>query len=214
MSSVGTPNAGAVADVLHDLGQPLAAIRALATPPITRATAAGQDREALDRLRRIAELADWMSDLLGRGSMLVADEPGRADAAEVIADVVDAAAASFQGEIRYRRSAPAPVPVDPVELRRAFGNVVDNAIRAAGPHGLVEVRLRRARGRLLVEVRDDGPGFGKLEPRSGRGLAVTQAVLGRCGGILRIAGGRSGGSVVRLEIPLARGHVPAAGRRA
>lgn len=210
-----TSDAGGVADVLHDLRQPLAAIRAPAATPLSLATADRQDQDALDRLRRIAELADWMSELLGQGRMMeLANEPiGYADAADVIADVLVTAAAAFQGEIRYRRSAPAPVPVDPVELRRAFGNVVDHAMWAAGPHGRVEVRVHRTRGRLRVEVHDDGPGFGRVAPRSRRGLAVTGAVLDRCGGSLQIASGRSGGSVVRLEIPLAGGNVSAAARR-
>jgi len=83
--------------VLHDLGQPLAAIRALAATPLSLATADRQNQDALDRLRRITELADWMSELLGRGRMTeFANEPtGYADAAGVIADVLVSAAAAF-----------------------------------------------------------------------------------------------------------------------
>jgi two-component system sensor histidine kinase TctE len=207
--SDGDPAGPAVADVLHDLGQPLAAIRALTATPLPGRREAHQE-EAGERLRQIGELAEWMAKLLRRGSESVADAPARADAAAVIGDLLAVAAASFEGTLRYRRlSSPAPVPVDPTELRRAFGNVLDNALRAAGPRGRVEVRLRRVRDRVRVEVEDNGPGFGRVPSRTGRGLAVTQSVLDRCDGVLEIAGSRSGGSLVRLELPLAGSDVPA-----
>jgi signal transduction histidine kinase len=204
----GSAAAAAVAELLHDLSQPLSAIRVLTATPLACDAAEGRDREAKERLRQIGELADWMHDLLGQGSKgVLGSEPVEwANAADVIADVLVAAAASFQGEIRYRPCAPAMVPVGPVKLRRALGNVVDNAMRAAGPHGRVEVRVRLIRSRLRLEVIDDGPGFGHVAPRSGRGLATTQAVLDHCGGTLQIVSRRPGGSIVRLEIPLAGRH--------
>jgi C4-dicarboxylate-specific signal transduction histidine kinase len=193
-----------LAGLLHDIGQPLAAIRALASSPLS-AEGAGEGADGLsERLRQIAELGEWMNDLLRSGGWAAPAArkgPPSADAEQVVQEVLLAAAASFEGALHWRASGQAPVQVDPLELRRAFGNVVDNATRAAGPQGWVQVRIRRARGRVCLEVEDNGPGFGRLRPHTRRGLAVTQTVLDRCGGVLEIASGRSGGALVRLKLP-------------
>jgi signal transduction histidine kinase len=127
----------------------------------------------------------------------------------VVQDVLLAAAASFEGSLRWHWSGVAPVPVQPLQLRRALGNVVDNATRAAGPAGWVRVRVRRAGQRVCVEVEDSGPGFGRMPAQSGRGLTVTRAVLDSCGGVMEIGSGRSGGALVRLTLPLSVAELPA-----
>jgi C4-dicarboxylate-specific signal transduction histidine kinase len=196
--------------VLHDLVQPLTAIRALSAARPVRAAESECTEELRDRLRRIAELGDWMNDLLGSGvgPAPAAAEASEADAVQILQDVLIAAAASFQGSVRWRPSGTALVPVEPLELRRALGNVVDNAVRAAGPRGWVRAGVRRSRGRVSVEVEDSGPGFGRVAPQSSHGLAVTRSVVDRCGGLLDIGTGRAGGALVRLRLPLLLPDVP------
>jgi two-component system osmolarity sensor histidine kinase EnvZ len=194
-----------LAGLLHDLHQPLAAIRALAAEPGSEDGSSGAAPDLTRRLRQIGELGEWMNELLRTGSASVA-APERlpsTDASHVVRDVLLAAAASFKGTLRWRPSGPAPVMLDALALRRAFGNVIDNATRAAGPDGWVRVRVRRARNRVWIEVEDNGPGFGGLRPQTQRGLDVTQAVLARCGGVLEIGSSRSGGALVRMKLPLA-----------
>lgn len=190
--------------LLHDLGQPLAAIRALAwTPPGTGAAA----DEAPARLARIAELAEWMNALLDRTRSPAPPEPTdgpEADVGAVLRDVVVAAAAGWGGVLRLQPGPPVAVPLDPVDLRRAVANLVDNAIRAGGQ---VDVRLLPVTDRVRIEVADDGPGFGRLPRRSGQGLAVALDVAARCGGLLEVGVGPAGGAAVRLELPV----MPAAG---
>jgi C4-dicarboxylate-specific signal transduction histidine kinase len=200
-----------LAGLLHDLHQPLAAIRALASVPVS---ADGSRKGADDlgqRLRQIRELGEWMNELLrtGSASLSAVDGLSSADASQVVGNVVLAAAASFRGTLRWRPSGPAPVAMDALALRRAFGNVIDNATRAAGPEGWVHVRVRRARSRVWIDVEDNGPGFGGLRPQTQRGLAVTQAVLAGCGGVLEIGSSRSGGALVRMRLPLAAADLSA-----
>jgi signal transduction histidine kinase len=189
--------------LLHDLGQPLAAIRALAWTPLPPAGGSAA-AEAADRLRRIAELAELMTALVGSAE----PDPDRAagapaDVAAVVLDVVVSAAPGFAGRLRCRAGDPAAVPVDPLHLRRAVGNLVDNAARAAGPDGRVDVGVLRDGDRVRIEVGDDGPGFGGLPPQTGRGLAVALDVAASCGGVLEIQDVPEGGARVRLELPLA-----------
>ena len=197
----------ALAAVLHDLGQPLAGIRALSSAPLPAGHSA--EAELKERLRQIGELGNWMNDLLrggwanapaGRAGS--AGREGRVDAAQVIHQVLLGAVASFAGTLRWRPSSPVVVSVDASDLRRAVGNVIDNATRAAGPGGQVVVRTRRAGAKFVIDVADSGPGFGRIPPQSRQGLAVTQRILDECQGKLEVGNGRSGGALVRLIVPI------------
>jgi C4-dicarboxylate-specific signal transduction histidine kinase len=198
----------ALAAVLHDLAQPLAGIRALSSAPLPVGHSA--EVELKERLRQIGELGEWMNDLLGGGWATApaegagsAGREGRVDAAQVIHQVLLGAVASFTGTLRWRPSSPIVVSVNASDLRRAVGNVIDNATRAAGPGGRVVVRTRRAAAKFVIDVEDSGPGFGRVPPQSRQGLAVTRQILDECRGKLEVGNGRSGGALVRLIVPIA-----------
>ena len=189
--------------LLHDLGQPLAAIRALASTPLPSDGGPGM-AEAADRLRRISELAELMTALVGSACA----DPDRAsgapaDATAVVLDVIVAVAPGFAGRLRCRGCDGAAVAVDPLHLRRAVGNLVDNAARAAGPHGRVDIGVLRNGDRVRIEVGDDGPGFGQLPAHTGQGLAIALDVAVSCGGALMIQDRPDGGALVGLDLPLA-----------
>ena len=188
--------------LLHDLGQPLAAIRALAGTPLPIGSSPAAT-EAADRMRRIAELAELMTALVASaGSEPEPTSEARADVAAVVLDAVVSAAPGFAGRLRCQASDQPAVPVDPLDLRRAVGNLVDNAARAAGPGGRVDVGVRRDSNRVKIEVADDGPGFGLMPQRTGKGLTVALDVASSCGGTLEIQDGPDGGALVRLELPI------------
>jgi signal transduction histidine kinase len=197
------PAAGGANELLlHDLGQPLAAIRALAWSPLP-ADSAPAATEAVERLRRIHELAELMTELVVSAAPGTGRSPAApADVTAVVLDVVVAAAPSFDGSLRCCPGDRATVPVDPLDLRRAVGNLVDNAARAAGPTGRVDVGVVRDNDRVRIEVADDGPGFGFVSQQTGCGLAVALDVAAGCGGALEILDGPQGGALVRLELPV------------
>jgi signal transduction histidine kinase len=203
VESTTVPDRADMAALLHDLKQPLTAIRALAAVPDPSQAETAPPADLASRLRRIGELGNWMSDLLRVGPECIAVEPATADLVEAVQGVILAAAASFDGRLYWRPAGPATVPVEPVELRRAIGNVVDNAVRAAGPGGRVTVRVRRMYERACVEVDDSGPGLGAVQAQTGHGLHVTRAVLHQAGGWLVISSRRRGGVRVRMVFPLA-----------
>jgi signal transduction histidine kinase len=51
------------------------------------------------------------------------------------------------------------VPVYAAELNQVWTNLIDNAVDAMGGAGTLTVRTARERDRLLVEIRDTGPGI-------------------------------------------------------
>jgi signal transduction histidine kinase len=111
---------------------------------------------------------------------------------------------------------PLPAVGDPAQLGHLFGNVIGNAVEAAGPGGTVEVLLARSasKGCLVVEVTDTGPGpppeiAGKLfepfvtgkEEGIGLGLAVAKQAAEAHGGQLTWER-RDGRTVFRVELPI------------
>lgn len=106
---------------------------------------------------------------------------------------------------------------DPTQLSHLFGNVIGNAIEAAGPGGTVEVAMaeneQRGERKALVEISDTGPGppptiaLRLFEPfvtgkdqGIGLGLAVARQAADAHGG--RIAWDRRNGrTVFQIELP-------------
>jgi signal transduction histidine kinase len=114
----------------------------------------------------------------------------------------------------------------PMALRRALTNLVDNAVK----HGKrAEVRFSTAAGRAEVRIKDDGPGvpesefenvfapFYRLERSrsretggAGLGLAVARNIVRGHGGDIALSNDPVGGLVLSVYLPLTDRPVPAA----
>jgi signal transduction histidine kinase len=101
-------------------------------------------------------------------------------------------------------------------LRRALANVLANATRAAGPDGHVKLVERAAGNAELIEVIDDGPGFGSMAvgSRTGIGLQITGQMLAECGGQIEVERLSSGETLVRMLLPVMADGPMADGRMA
>ena len=96
------------------------------------------------------------------------------------------------------------VEASPALLWRVLTNVVDNAARAAGPAGHVDVAVSPLPGRfgVAIDVTDDGPGFGNGPPGTAAlGLSVVTALLESCGGRMEVRATDDGGAWVRIVVP-------------
>jgi signal transduction histidine kinase len=92
----------------------------------------------------------------------------------------------------------------PVALSRAVACVLDNAIRAAGAHGRVSVRMYTDIDGTHVSVTDDGPGLGKVAGRTSLGLTTTRAMVAACQGSFQLHSGERGGAVADICLTGAR----------
>jgi signal transduction histidine kinase len=89
--------------------------------------------------------------------------------------------------------------VDALALWRLLGNLVGNAVRAAGPGGRVSVHVRDDGG-ARIEVHDDGPGMTAGPPgRAGLGLPTSRRLARRCGAALTFAPRPGGGTVAGVR---------------
>ncbi|MFF5449894.1 ATP-binding protein [Streptomyces sp. NPDC012950] len=118
------------------------------------------------------------------------------------------------------------------DLVTILGNLIDNAVEAAGgtPHARVTVTVaaRAGDGELLLRVSDSGPGVRPADrdavlgrgwstrgPGRGLGLALVHQAVSRATGTLTLTDGAEGGAEFTVRLPLRResgaGAVPEAG---
>jgi len=96
--------------------------------------------------------------------------------------------------------------VPPLILQPLVENAIRHGVSAVSSAGRVEVSAALCDERLVLTVRDDGPGVGARTPQpgSGTGLRNTRERLAQLYGgaaALRIESGAAGGTVVTVELP-------------
>ncbi|MGM1046458.1 MAG: HAMP domain-containing sensor histidine kinase [Bacillota bacterium] len=104
------------------------------------------------------------------------------------------------------------VHADREKLLQALLNVVSNATRYAKQQIYIHAEIRNSR--VEISVTDDGPGIpedllpylfqrfvkGK-DGESGLGLAISRAIVERCGGLITAGNLREGGAVISMKFP-------------
>lgn len=200
----------ALAAVGHDLRTPIARlqlrIEGVENPAV---------REALDR--DAAEMEGMIASLLAfLGGDANPEKPVRVDVAILAATIVDDVF-DHGHDIIYSGPDNLEATLRPLDLKRALGNLVSNAVRYGKK---VELSLGQQDGNLIFRVLDDGPGipehrleeamqpFVRLEAARGRnthglglGLAIVQLIVEREGGALRLFNRPEGGLVAEIQLP-------------
>lgn len=203
--------------IAHDLRSPLTRLRqrlevALEQPPSTDA-----DRVALNKaLDETDRLLDMFSAVLKLARVEAAGNwrMDRVDATAILRELVEfyEPAAEEQG-LTFRGTVEDDLAVrgEPGLFTQAVSNLIENALKYTPTGGNVEVRaIRRADGRIEIDVLDDGPGvppaerdrvlerFVRLEshrtsPGVGLGLSLVAAVARLHQGGLHLRDGLSKG---------------------
>jgi signal transduction histidine kinase len=189
-------------EVVHEIRQPLAAIFALAD--VARRSP-GVPAEVRGYLALIIEQASEVS--AAAWSVLEGPTTGAAsEGSEAVTSVLQGFALSWGGTFTCSGDLDGVFVLgDRATVRRCLVNIVDNAVRAAGPHGKVTVTVRRAAGMLRILVEDDGPGFGNVPTGTGLGIELTRKALEAMGGALSVgAPGSLGGAAVTLFLRVPR----------
>ncbi|MFO0729325.1 MAG: ATP-binding protein [Myxococcota bacterium] len=205
--------------VSHELATPLARIRfhlealeEAREDELRKKRLLAVDKELREIDRLAIELSSWV-EANGRRP-----EKNALDLGALLRELVEHEAAG----IRTLRAELPPEPLlvrgDAVQLQRALGNVVRNAMRHAAR--TVVVAARPEGERVRVEIRDDGPGvpvehrrrvlepFARLEPSRSRahggmglGLAIAHRIALAHDGELWIEAAPEGGAAVVLRLP-------------
>ncbi|HWD81572.1 MAG TPA: HAMP domain-containing sensor histidine kinase [Kribbella sp.] len=126
---------------------------------------------------------------------------GGVNLTQLAGECADVVRLTYRAPVIFERPTRVVVDGDQALLRRAIGNLLDNACRAAGGTGQVQLRVDVTDGEAYVEVSDDGPGFGDVPAGTGHGLRVVAAAARACGGRLEIGSVFGAGTTVRLCLP-------------
>ncbi len=216
-----------VSDVAHELRTPLTAIRGNAEmlqdpglPDSMREKFAGIIVSESERLSRL------VNDLLAlqriENDSTPADELSRVNLREVAQGVLDALRPILQErQANTALSGEAPdVLGSPDRLKEALTNLVENASRFIEPGGHISIELSGLHGNSIVQVSDDGAGFGDIDPTllfgrfyradtsrarntggTGLGLAIVKSIVESHDGTVEAVNRAGGGATFIIAIP-------------
>lgn len=186
------PDTDPVRSLLHDLREPLAAILLLSE------SSQGDVRE---RLNSIQEQASWLAELVAASlDGAAGDHPADVDACALANETATRARMTTSTTIDVEVVGDGHVRARPIALARALGCLVDNAVRAAGPTGHVLIWVGTCDDGFHIRVLDDGPGLGRVAPRTSIGLATTRAMVAACRGQFRLAARPDGGAAADIAL--------------
>jgi two-component system, OmpR family, sensor histidine kinase KdpD len=211
--------------VSHDLRTPLATIRAAAGTlrPESDLDEAGRAASADAIEREVARLDRIVANLLDLGRIEAGALRAEVDVFELddlAGRTVDRLAPRLAGhEVRLDIGA-LPITADPVFLDEALTNLLDNALKFAGPGSTIRVSSAAVGDRVRLTVEDGGPGVPDHELEwifepfhrgvstgpsaragTGIGLAVVRGLMGAMGASAEARRSDLGGLAVTLDLP-------------
>jgi two-component system sensor histidine kinase KdpD len=215
--------------VSHDLRTPLATIRTAAGTlrPDSGLDVPGRSASADAIEREVARLDRLVANLLDLGRIEAGALRAELDVFpldDLAGRVVDRMAPRLAGFDLQIVLEPLPVVVDPVFLDEALTNLLDNAVKFAGPGSVIRVSAGRGENdRVRMIVEDGGPGVpdaslervfepffrerapGQEQSRlgTGIGLAVVRGLVRAMGGDVRARRSDLGGLAVEMDLPMA-----------
>lgn len=169
-------------------------------------------KTVIEELLRIEELVRGLLDY-------ASDRPlskTRTKLSELVRNSIDMVRTSTTPEIRLNVSEHIELLCDIAQLSRAFSNIIQNALEAAGSNGIVQITAVVVGNQLVINVEDSGPGIADglvdrvFEPfvtdkvrGVGLGLAIARRIVEAHGGTL--VAGRSSllkGACFTIRLPI------------
>jgi signal transduction histidine kinase len=215
-----------VMGISHDLRSPLTLVKGYveALRDWPEADPAATDHHFALILNKVDQLDSMIDQLIDHGKY-ASGEWYRHQVAlrfvpflETLVSVTQVDARQLGREVEFRSTVEPDLVVtcDDLSVRRAFENLILNALRYIPEGGKVTVNLGRDGETLVAQVRDNGPGIApedlpyvfeafyrgspsRREPGLGLGLAIVQSVVDQHGWTIGVH--NDGGAVFTVRIP-------------
>jgi signal transduction histidine kinase len=215
-------------NVAHDLRTPLTRLRNSVESVMTREAVTPEElREALldaaEETERIQTLLTALMNLAeaGAGTLRLNRKPIQLD--ELVREICGLYELLAEEKSLSLRQAlpehPVTLEADPVRLRQALGNLLDNAIKFTPDGGTVTLSVRTEPYRAILEVQDSGIGISaEDQPRIferlyradksrrtqglGLGLSLVQAIVQAHGASIHVSSTPHQGSTFQIVFPL------------
>jgi heavy metal sensor kinase len=218
------------ADASHELRTPLTAIRSVGEVGLQREGDAAYYRDIigsmLEEVGRLTHLVDSLLTIsrADAGSIeLHRTHTSLLPLAREAAALVEVLADEKGQRLTVEGDDRAAAYVDPLILRQALVNLIDNGIKYSPAGGSVRVRVETQRTQSVVEIADTGPGiaaedqqkiferFYRVDPSrsrdaggAGLGLPIVRWAVEAHGGALALESRRGQGSTFRITLPAAQ----------
>jgi signal transduction histidine kinase len=212
--------------VSHELRSPMAAVIGAAQTLEQRWRGLSHEQRA-SFLALIAgetsRLADLIEDVLDTSRIEGGTFTYRFDDVDIgeLAEEAVASASVGQDEVSVRAVVRRPLPTvrgDRMRLRQVLANLIDNAVKWSSSGESVEVDVSATNGRVVIGVRDRGPGiprdehgmifekFGRATGGAGRsgtglGLFIARSIAEAHGGTVKVRSMPGEGSTFTLVLP-------------
>ena len=186
-----------VRGLMHDLGHQMMTLSLLADSVCDDGALSSAARDRMEIVKQeISRIVQLIADFIPPDAATARAE--RVDIRAIADEAAQLAGLTYDTEVRVEPGGPAAISINPSTLRRVVRNLVDNAVRAAGPGGQVSIRIEQ-KPQTVLEITDTGPGFGfGPSGATGLGLTVVRNLLHAAGGRLDIGGDPEGGTRVRV----------------
>ena len=217
-----------LANLVHELGRPLGAIRSAIQallhgadkdPQLSSDLLTGMDDETIRLQHLLDDLAGLHDQILGRMELNKTAVP--------LNDWLASTLSPWEADARqkgldWEANVPSDLPIvsmDPDRMAQAMGNVLSNAIKFTPAGGKVSISADFQAGWFRIQVRDSGPGIPAEERKMifqpfhrgsqgkrivegmGLGLSIARDILTAHGGEIKVDSTPGAGSSFTLEIP-------------
>jgi two-component system OmpR family sensor kinase/two-component system sensor histidine kinase BaeS len=211
-----------MADIAHELRTPLAVVQGRIEGLLDGVYPRDDARlgEVLEETRLLARLVEDLGTLAHseRGTLGLQKEP--TDLGVLFGDAVRSLASEAAGRgvtVQVDDSTDLPlVEVDPLRIREVVTNLIANAIRHSRGGAAVSIAAERRQDRIVVRVRDTGPGIpadelprifdrfhkGERSHGSGLGLPIARNLVAAHGGEIAVESEVGRGTTVTFTLPL------------
>ncbi len=206
--------------VAHEMKNPLTPVR-FAVSQLSR-TATTEQQEALEVLRTESARLELLAREFANLGRLPEGPAADVDLGELLEELLRS---SLPPEMESSLSLASGTPhilghYDP--LRRAFANLIRNAVEACGGVGRLDVSVRTRDDSVVVSLADHGPGipdadrdkvfqpyFTRKPDGTGLGLAMVKQAVDLHGGSIEVTETAGGGATFTISLPIRPAPFPA-----